>query len=105
MLMLLTEMSLWVISAFLLSLAPLLTRTYKGCKCICANGVGSSKKTSSDSDSELDADSTTGLGLEKSSNLNSLSWWQKKLKRKSGFYLSVPGVHKYRYRYIDFFLR
>ncbi|RWR93505.1 Protein kinase domain-containing protein [Cinnamomum micranthum f. kanehirae] len=95
MLMLLIEMSLWVISAFLLSLAPLLTKSYKGCKCICANGVNSSKKTSSDSDSDLDTDSTTSLGIEKSSKMNGLSWWQKKLKRKSSF--SISGIRKYRY--------
>ncbi|KAJ8622261.1 hypothetical protein MRB53_030790 [Persea americana] len=66
-------MSSWVISAFLLSLAPLLTKSYKGCKCFCANGVNSSKKTSSDSDSDLDTDSTTSLGIEKSSKMNRLS--------------------------------
>lgn len=103
MLMLLIEMSLWVISAFLLSLAPLLTKSYKGCKCICANGVNSSKKTSSDSDSDLDTDSTTSLGIEKSSKMNGLSWWQKKLKRKSSF--SISGIHKYRYKYVNFFLQ
>ncbi|XXG83088.1 hypothetical protein AAC387_Pa10g0928 [Persea americana] len=73
MFMLLIKMSSWVISAFLLSLAPLLTKSYKGCKCFCANGVNSSKKTSSDSDSDLDTDSTTSLGIEKSSKMNRLS--------------------------------